>query len=241
MVHKMLRAMIVEDEYLAKEELMYLINAYSQIEIVATFDDGLEAFEYLQHNQVDIVFLDIQIPSINGMLLARNIYQFAKKPHIVFTTAHKKYAIDAFDLEAFDYLLKPFSEERMIRLLKKLEASHPPEEIEQTRKTINVHSGSSIKIIDISSINYAIANDKTTQLYTATGDFWVPLTMSELVERLPEKDFFRTHRSYCVALDKITEIIPWLNSTYIVKLIDSDERIPVSRTNIKTFRKLMKL
>lgn len=109
----MLKALIVEDEYLAREELQYLISTHSQIDVVASFDDGLEAFKYLQSHKVDIVFLDINIPSIDGMLLARNIHQFQHKPHIVFTTAYKEYAVDAFELEAFDYLLKPISETRV--------------------------------------------------------------------------------------------------------------------------------
>ena len=119
----MLSALIVEDEYLAQEELIYLIEKHSHIKIKACFEDGLEAFKFLQNQRVDIVFLDINIPSIDGMLLAKNIHQFSQKPQIVFTTACKDFAVDAFALEAFDYLLKPLSEQRVMGGTAKVRAS----------------------------------------------------------------------------------------------------------------------
>ncbi|MGL5556024.1 MAG: response regulator, partial [Aeromonas veronii] len=109
----MLKAIIVEDEYLAREELIYLVNQHSQIEIVASFEDGLEAFKYLQDHEVDVVFLDIQIPSIDGLLLAKNLHKSSHPPHIVFVTAYKEFAVEAFELEAFDYILKPYNEPRI--------------------------------------------------------------------------------------------------------------------------------
>lgn len=117
----MLTAIIVEDEYLAREELAYLIGRHSAIEIVASFEDGLEAFKYLQDHEVDLVFLDIQIPAIDGMMLARNLRKSSRPPEVVFVTAHKEFAVEAFELEAFDYLLKPYNETRLIHLLQKLE------------------------------------------------------------------------------------------------------------------------
>ncbi len=94
----MLKAIIVEDEYLAREELAYLVGQHSQIEIVASFEDGLEAFKYLQDHEVDVVFLDIQIPSIDGLLLAKNLHKSSHPPHIVFVTAYKEFAVEAFEL-----------------------------------------------------------------------------------------------------------------------------------------------
>ncbi len=240
----MLKALIVEDEYLAREELTYLIERYSNIEIIATFDDGLEAFKYLQTHKVDIAFLDINVPSIDGMLLARNIHQFSEKPHIVFTTAYKEFAVDAFELEAFDYILKPLNEKRIIGLLAKLEATYqyqaiPPEEVRA--KTINLIKDNRIFVTAIDDIYYAVANEKVTNVFTKGDAFIVPFTMSELINRLPEPRFFRSHRSYCVNIDKIQEIIPWLNCTYQLKVHDISSEIPVSRSNIKAFRALMKL
>ena len=244
----MLKALIVEDEYLAREELTYLVQTYSQIEVVASFDDGLEAFKYLQQNKVDVVFLDINIPSIDGMLLARNIHQFSQKPHIVFTTAYKEFAVDAFELEAFDYLLKPLNEERVKRLLSKLEsvalANEPvmvEEAIESRPDTINLMKDNRICVTPVEEVRYAEAQEKITLVFTADGEFSVPYSISELMEKLPENQFFRCHRSYCVNLKCIAEIIPWMNSTYMLKLHDIKEKVPVSRGNIKAFREMMHL
>lgn len=241
----MLKAIIVEDEYLAREELSYLIKTYSSIEIVESFDDGLAAFTYLQSNTVDIVFLDINIPSINGMLLARNIHQFAQRPHIVFTTAYKEHALEAFDLEAFDYLLKPIDEKRVQRLLMKLEThAEALEPIEQTQPqvtTINLYHENRIRVMPIDDIIYAEANEKVTEVYTAEGVYIAPYNITELVNKLPSQQFFRCHRSYCVNLKSIEEIIPWVNSTYLLKLHALSNKISVSRGHIKEFRKMMQL
>jgi len=240
----MLKALIVEDEYLAREELTYLIQTYSDIEIVATFEDGLEAFKYLQSNKVDIAFLDIQVPSIDGMLLARNIHQFAQKPHIVFTTAYKEFAVDAFELEAFDYLLKPMSEERVKGLLSKLEATHqsrPEPKAETKTNTLNLHKDGRICITSIDKVRYAEASEKVTKVFTDEGEFIAQCSISELMEKLADERFFRTHRSYLVNLEKIKEIIPWMNSTYLLKLGGIETQIPVSRGNLKAFRQRMAL
>lgn len=104
-----MKVIIVEDEFLAQQELSWLIKEHSQMEIVGTFDDGLDVLKFLQHNRVDAIFLDINIPSLDGVLLAQNISQFAHKPFIVFITAWKEHAVEAFELEAFDYILKTVS------------------------------------------------------------------------------------------------------------------------------------
>ncbi|MGI3452922.1 response regulator, partial [Citrobacter arsenatis] len=118
-----MKVIIVEDEFLAQQELSWLIKEHSQMEIVGTFDDGLDVLKYLQHNRVDAIFLDINIPSLDGVLLAQNISQFAHKPFIVFITAWKEHAVEAFELEAFDYILKPYQESRIVSMLQKLEAA----------------------------------------------------------------------------------------------------------------------
>ena len=118
-----MKVIIVEDEFLAQQELSWLIREHSQMEIVGTFDDGLDVLKYLQHNRVDAIFLDINIPSLDGVLLAQNISQFAHKPFIVFITAWKEHAVEAFELEAFDYILKPYHESRIVNMLQKLESA----------------------------------------------------------------------------------------------------------------------
>ena len=103
-----MKAIVVDDEFLAREELKYFINNFSNIEIAAEFEDGIEVLKYIQNNEVDVIFLDINIPSLDGVLLAKSISKFTKKPFIVFITAYKEHAADAFEIEAFDYILKPY-------------------------------------------------------------------------------------------------------------------------------------
>jgi two-component system LytT family response regulator len=119
-----MRAIIVEDEFLAREELKYFIKNYSSIEIVDEFEDGIEVLKFIQKNEIDVIFLDINILSLDGVLLAKNISKFSKKPYIVFITAYKEHAVEAFEIEAFDYILKPYHESRMISMLKKLELNY---------------------------------------------------------------------------------------------------------------------
>lgn len=242
-----MKVIIVEDEFLAQQELSWLIREHSQMEIVGTFDDGLDVLKYLQHNRVDAIFLDINIPSLDGVLLAQNISQFAQKPFIVFITAWKEHAVEAFELEAFDYILKPYQESRIVNMLQKLEsawqqqagtASGP-----QSREnaTINLVKDERIIVTSIHDIYYAEAHEKMTFVYTKRESYVMPMNITEFCSKLPTAHFFRCHRSYCVNLDKIREIEPWFNNTYILRLRDLDFQVPVSRSKVKEFRQLMNL
>ncbi|ORM63180.1 DNA-binding response regulator [Pantoea rodasii] len=240
-----MKAIIVEDEFLAQQELSWMIQQHSQISIEACFDDGLEVLKYLQNHRVDVIFLDINIPSLDGMLLAQNINQFAHKPLIVFITAWKEHAVDAFELEAFDYILKPYHESRIITMLNKLEASAQqqaqPHAQQNVPQTVNLVKDERIIVTDINDIYYVEAHEKLTFVYTRREAYVMSMAISEFCSRLPEQLFFRCHRSYCVNLSKIREIEPWFNNTYLVKLRDLDAQVPVSRSKVKAFRLLMRL
>ncbi|MGF6352831.1 two-component system LytT family response regulator [Paenibacillus sp. 4624] len=131
-----IRALIVEDEIPASEELSYLIQEHSRIEVVDCLEDGLDVLKFLQEQEVDVLFLDINIPSLDGMMLAHHIGKFARKPYIVFTTAYKEHAAEAFELEAFDYILKPYDEKRIAAMLHKLELTFKRDQ-EQTENMDN--------------------------------------------------------------------------------------------------------
>ena len=242
-----MKVIIVEDEVLAQQELSWLIKTHSQMEIVGTFEDGLDVLKFLQHNKVDAIFLDINIPSLDGVLLAQNISQFAHKPFIVFITAWKEHAVEAFELEAFDYILKPYQESRIITMLQKLEAAaqqqQPQTAAPASREsaTINLIKDERIIVTDINDIYYAEAHEKMTFVYTRKEAYVMPMNITEFCSRLPEAHFFRCHRSYCVNLSKIREIEPWFNNTYILRLRDLDFQVPVSRSKVKEFRQLMRL
>jgi len=243
-----MKVIIVEDEFLAQQELSWLIKEHSQMEIVGTFDDGLDVLKYLQHNKVDAIFLDINIPSLDGVLLAQNISQFAHKPFIVFITAWKEHAVEAFELEAFDYILKPWQESRIINMLGKLENTWLQQSVEpqagpvvRENDTINLIKDERIIVTSINDIYYAEAHEKMTFVYTRRESHVMPMNITEFCSKLPAAHFFRCHRSFCVNLNKIREIEPWFNNTYILRLRDLDFQVPVSRSRVKAFRLLMNL
>ncbi|KNC10128.1 LytTR family transcriptional regulator [Klebsiella sp. RIT-PI-d] len=243
-----MKVIIVEDEILAQQELSWLIKEHSQMEIVGTFDDGLDVLKFLQHNKVDALFLDINIPSLDGVLLAQNISQFAHKPFIVFITAWKEHAVEAFELEAFDYILKPYQESRIITMLQKLESAWQQQSgvgvtpaIARENDTINLIKDERIYVTSINDIYYAEAHEKMTFVYTKRESWVMPMNITEFCSKLPPSHFFRCHRSYCVNLNKIREIEPWFNNTYILRLRDLEFEVPVSRSKVKEFRQLMHL
>ncbi|MDN3702461.1 LytR/AlgR family response regulator transcription factor [Vibrio artabrorum] len=245
----MTTAILVEDEYLAREELKYLIHKYSTIEIVAEFDDGLKALEYIQGTEIDIAFLDINIPSVNGMLLAKSLYNSKCPPKIIFTTAYREHAAEAFDIEAFDYILKPFSELRVQKTLEKIEYQRALSSTKQDsyhahrdpKASVNLYQNNRIRITPVAEIIVASANGKITEVVTQRGLFTSPMMLSDFVNQVDNVHFFRVHRSYWINLNQIEEIIPWASSTYRIKLNGTDTLIPVSRSNIKPFRDLMGL
>jgi two-component system, LytTR family, response regulator len=258
-----MRAIIVEDEIPAREELEYLVEAYSEIEVTHFFDDGLDVLKFLQEHETDVIFLDINIPSLNGMLLASTISKFSKKPYIVFTTAYKEHAAQAFELEAFDYILKPYDEKRIAAMLSRLESAFKRDHAETTlpeRKLkhqnsqgqqsgipskatsrVNLKKNDKIIVTDVNDIYYAIASEKVTLVYTQQEDYTMPMSITEFDSLLPEDLFFRCHRSYTVNLTKIREIVPWFNQTYMLRLKDLPAEIPVSRSKVKAFRQIMHL
>ncbi|MGK3144560.1 LytR/AlgR family response regulator transcription factor [Pantoea sp. C2G6] len=242
-----MKAIIVEDEFLAQQELSWMIQQHSNIQIEACFDDGLDVLKYLQQHRVDVIFLDINIPSLDGMLLAQNIHQFAHKPLIVFITAWKEHAVEAFELEAFDYILKPYQESRIVTMLNKLEATAQAQQaVSQlpavpAPQTVNLIKDERIIVTDVNDIYYVEAHEKLTFVYTRREAYVMSMTITEFCSRLPEQQFFRCHRSYCVSLSKIREIEPWFNNTYLLKLRDLEFQVPVSRSKVKMFRQLMRL
>jgi len=242
-----MKAIIVEDEIPAKEELEYLVHTHSNIDIVASFEDGLDVLKFFQEEEVDAIFLDINIPSLDGMLLAGSISKFAKKPYIIFTTAYKEHAAQAFELEAFDYILKPYDEKRIASMLSRLETTFKKEKQTQDDTSqdrnhrVNLRKNENIIVTDVNDIYYAEASEKMTLVYTESEEYTMPMSITEFHDKLPQDIFFRCHRSYSVNLSKIHEIVPWFNNTYVLRLKDIKAEIPVSRSKSKAFRQIMHL
>ncbi|MDZ7543100.1 response regulator, partial [Clostridium perfringens] len=169
---------------------------------------------------------DINIPSLDGVLLAKNISNFSKRPYIVFITAYKEHAVEAFEIEAFDYILKPYHESRIISMLKKLESSYIQEKHNLHKNSIpnkmNLWKNEKIRVVDLDDIYYCVAKERITHVFTKDEEYSVGVSITEFYNSLPKDKFFRSHRSYIVNINKIREIIPWFNNTYNLRLQDID-------------------
>ncbi len=230
-----MNCIIVDDEVPSIQELSYFITNFSSIKIMDSFDDSIKAFEYVQKHPVDVVFLDINMPKLDGMSFSRVVNASAIKPVFVFISAYSEYALEAFEVAAFDYILKPYSESRMIGMLQRLEGSSE----KCSKNKIALWSSNKMSVVDVCDICYCEAQKHEVHICTEDNRFVVCSSISEFQKKLPGNVFFRCHRSYIVNIDKIKEVIPWFNNTYMLKLKGLDSEIPVSRNNIISFKKLM--
>lgn len=231
-----MNCIIVDDEYPAIQELNYFVENFSSIKVLQKFDDSLKALEYIQNNPVDVIFLDISMPKLDGIALSRVIKTLKNRPLLVFITAYQEHALEAFEVAAFDYILKPFSEERIVDTLKRLEKQS---NVKCSSNKITLWKNDKMYVIDIKDICFCRASEHEVFVYTAEGVYKTMSSISDFSSKLPQQNFFRCHRSYVVNIDKIKEIIPWFNSTYVLRLQGIDEDVPVSRQNIQNFKQLM--
>lgn len=231
-----MNCIIVDDEYPSIKELSHFISNFSSIKILNQFDDSIKALEYLQTHNVDVVFLDINMPKLDGLTLSRVVSTLKAKPLLVFITAYSDYAVSAFEVAAFDYILKPYSESRIVDMLKRLESSTVSK---AAINKITLWKNDKLYVINISDIYYCEAAEHDVNVYTKTEQFIVSSSISDFYKKLSSENFFRCHRSYIVNLNKITEISPWFNNTYMLKLDGLQAEIPVSRQNLLMFKQLM--
>jgi DNA-binding LytR/AlgR family response regulator len=233
-----LRVLAVDDELPQLDELAYLLRADDRIAEVLTAADATEALRQLRDRAVDVVFLDIRMPGLDGLELARVLARFAHPPAIVFVTAHDDRAVDAFDLGAADYLLKPLRADRLAESLRRvveartraapLAADEPASD-----EVIPVELGGTTKMLPRSSVRWVEAQGDYARLYTAEGSHLVRVPLSVLAERWADAGFVRIHRSYLVAVRLITEL-RLTGSGYVV-LVD-DRELPVSRRHTRELK-----
>lgn len=232
-----MNCIIIDDEFPAREELKYFINNFSNIKILEEFDDSIKALEFIEKNKIDLIFLDINMPKLDGMALGKIISHFSQKPTIVFITAHKDFAVDAFEIEAFDYILKPYSEERLVGTLRKLEK--PCIEEKCLSSKITLWKDNKMIVKNIFDISYCEAKGREVIIFIEGTEYHLNLSITEFYKKLPKDKFFKSHRSYIINVDKIIEIIPWFNNTYMLKIQSENLSIPVSRNNIVEFKHIM--
>jgi two-component system LytT family response regulator len=233
-----MNCIIVDDEYPSIQELSHFITNFSSIKILDKFDDSIKALEYVQQHSVDVIFLDISMPKLDGLALSRVLNTLKPKPQLIFITAYSEYAIEAFEVAAFDYVLKPYSENRIIDTLKRLENCTPSKSV---NNKITLWKNNKHYVLNVNDIYYCQAQEHDVHVYTKDDSFRVSSSISDFYKKLPNNYFFKCHRSYIVNIDKIVEIIPWFNNTYLLKLQGLNAEIPVSRQKVLVFKQLVGL
>ena len=254
-----LAVLIVDDEHLAREELSYLLREYPDVEVIGTAANGLEALEMIQQREPDLVLLDVQMPGLDGLGVARHLLQQGGRlPHFIFITAYDQYAVQAFDVNAVDYLLKPIEKsrlrmslDRVHRLIESREASATrvekavaqiPERPGGRAKLLVKHSNR-LFLVDANDVIYATIDDGLiTIAATMLEGLSTYRTIEDLQSTLDPATFWRVHRSYLVNINRIKEVVPWFKSSYQLRMDDKRQtEIPVSRAQTRRLRELFKL
>jgi DNA-binding LytR/AlgR family response regulator len=205
-----LRALIVDDEAPALSELAWLLGQDVRIGRIRTADSSAAALKALQSEPVDVLFCDISMPGLDGLDLARVLARFSHRPHLIFVTAYDQHAIEAFDLQAVDYVLKPVRAERLAEAVRRVvEAGRPadPPAAPPADETIAVELGGVTRFVQRSAVLYVEAQGDYARLHTATGSHLIRVPLSTLEERWAAAGFIRIHRSTLVALPHVDEVV----------------------------------
>jgi len=273
-----LSALIIDDEQLAREELAYLLDLVGGVDVVAQGANGIEAVELIEEHHPDMVFLDVQMPGLDGFAVIQKLMDRRTKsgdaaeplPQIVFATAYDQYAVRAFDVNAVDYLLKPFDRTRVEQAVERVRGrlagsspngapgSLPEAQIESLLRLLNRPQGASrapqpaklivqaqnrLLLIDQAEICYAAIEDGVIRVVTQSFEGSSKCrTLEELLDLLDPAVFWRAHRGFVVNINHIREVVPWFKSSYQLRMNDKQKtEIPVSRNQTKRLRELFNL
>ncbi|OFW37105.1 MAG: DNA-binding response regulator [Acidobacteria bacterium RIFCSPLOWO2_12_FULL_67_14] len=256
-----LRVMVVDDEQLARDELCYQLERVGGVEVLAQAGNGLEALTAAARHELDVIFLDVQMPGLTGFEVARRLLEEDEQPPaVVFVTAFDQHAVEAFEVNAVDYLLKPVDaprlEQALARARRRLSLERPGgmnDQLERLvrmmesrqirRDQVAVKVGERFLLVQAEEIIYASLADESINIVTGqvsgTSNY---RTLDELQARLDPEVFWRVHRSHLVNINKIKEIVPWFSRNYILRMKDTKStEIPVSRAQTKRLREYLKL
>jgi len=246
-----IRTLIIDDEAPAREIIRHYLQELDYIEVVAECSDGFCGLKSITTMKPDLVFLDIQMPRLTGIEM---VEVMTEKPEIIFITAYDQYAIRAFELNAVDYLLKPFPKRRFLEALKKAiekirsgagnkETANQllekrPEPVSPVNRIV-VRKGNAINLIPVEQIRYVEAQDDYVMIYHASGKALKQQTMKFYEDNLSKADFVRIHRSYIVRVEEIKRIEPYGKDNHIA-ILQSGDKLPVSRAGFKHLREELK-
>jgi two-component system LytT family response regulator/two-component system response regulator LytT len=251
---------IVDDEKPARDELAFLLKGFPDIHVVAQGKNGLEAVALIKEHQPDLVFLDVHMPGLDGFgVLKKLVDKKLKLPQIVFATAYDEYAVQAFEVNAVDYLLKPFDKHRVAKAIQRAKRmietqASPAERLESVlsqlgpgkaaaRIKLLLKSQGKLLLVDADDMVYASIEDGLITVFTKDFDGHSNYrTIEELQGSLDADTFWRAHRSYLVNINHIKEVVPWFKSSYMLRMNDKKQsEVPVSRAQTKRLRELIKL
>ena len=242
-----IRILIIDDEAPARELIKHYLNEVDSIEVIAECADGFSGLKSISLMKPDLVFLDIQMPRLTGIELVEVL---TEKPEIIFTTAYDQYALRAFELNAVDYLMKPFEKRRFLEAVKKAidkirsgAGNNEPASQLLAKKPVSaspvnrivVRKSNSINIIPVDQVRYVEAQDDYVMIYHVAGKALKQQTMKFYEENLPKADFVRIHRSYIVKVVEIKQIEPYGKDNHIAILYSGD-KLPVSRAGYKQLK-----
>ncbi len=240
----MLKALIVDDEAPARSELRYLLQEQSDVKVIGEAASAEEAMALLKSVNYDLIFLDIQMPGISGLELAELLKKYPHQPGIIFTTAYDEHAVKAFEVQALDYILKPFKKDRLEKAIElaqnRVQEGKPLKQFAQVISKIPLKKDGKTILLPLSDIYYINTNRDITRIHTFNQSYICQLSLKEIEARLTKLSFFRSHKSFIVNLDKVDEIIPLYGGNYILRLRDQDKaEIPVSRRRARILKDLL--
>lgn len=231
-----MQVLIVDDEPLAREELQYLLTQNQQVTQIFEADSIESAMQQLMGHQIDLVFLDIQLGDENGFTLAKQLKAIAAQPRIIFATAYDQYALDAFNANALDYILKPFEQARVDEAVQKGLQNRPvavPQQTYNPRLAVTIDDKT--QVINKADIITVSVDQGVLTLRTASGDYQSRQTLSHLRQQLDPQKFMQVHRSYLVNLDQVDQTEPSFNHTYQLTMRNGD-KIPVGRAFVAAMK-----
>jgi two-component system, LytTR family, response regulator len=257
-----INTIIVDDEKPARDELAFLLKAFPEINVIGQGKNGVDAVNLIKEHSPDLVFLDVQMPGLDGFGVLRKLVERKMKvPHVVFATAFDHYAVQAFDVNAVDYVLKPFDKARIAKAIQRARKvmetqTSTAERLEQLVSQLNgnakqsvqpakilVKSGQRLLLVAAEDLIFASIDDGLISVVgrevEGTSNY---RTLEELHAALDSETFWRPHRSYLVNIHHIKEVVPWFKSSYMLKMDDKKQsEVPVSRVQTKRLRELFKL
>ena len=237
----MLKAIIVDDEAPARSELAFMLEENGKVEVVAEASNVREALEQLKDRGADIMFLDINMPGMDGLQLAEALTRLKYPPYVIFVTAYGEHAVKAFEVNATDYLVKPVETDRLNQAITKVQQLISGQGRPTSNERIPVEKGGKKLLIPTDKIHFIMAKDDYSYLHTETDRYLSTVSLAQLESKLESQGFFRVHRRYLVNLAYVREVDNVTGGTLLLTLAGEEEQIPVSRRRVASLKKVLGL